>query len=204
MMNRMMKKISSAEAAARTTIRRNVSRMPAGLLVRRPTGRRVRPPPRALAPDTGRPASRRGPTAAPASHTARTRLKKPWATWGPLWPLSRVQVRVVPGHLVAHQLALKPRAGLMWPYRLIASRCSSTVSLIRPTLGGLRVGCGRRSRLLPSWMSQRIYPKSSRVSTNPQVCRLFEVTSHARCSAPDSYEKMAHQPASDRFAKLYT
>lgn len=40
-----------------------------------------------------------GSAAAPESQAARSLFKNPRVMWGPLWPLSRVQQRVLPGHL---------------------------------------------------------------------------------------------------------
>jgi len=49
----------------------------------------------------------------PESHTATTFLNHPWATWGPRWPSSRVQVRGGPRHLAEHRTDPQMGAGLM-------------------------------------------------------------------------------------------
>ncbi len=66
----------------------------------------------------------------PLSHTASTLLNSPWATWRPVWPLSREQVRRVPGHLAEQGTTPQRGAGLICRYLFMASRFSSMVNLM--------------------------------------------------------------------------
>jgi len=59
-------------------------------------------------------------TSACRSQTATTRLNLPWAAWTPVWPLSRVQVCLVPGQDAAQTRAPNRGAGRMCAYRRMA------------------------------------------------------------------------------------
>jgi len=126
----MRNAISSNDEAPRFRNERRPSMSPTGLLLGSPMGLRASEPFR----DLTSAGTRAGPpgdfSRASASHTANTLLNHPCAACGPLWPFSRVHTWLVPGHRVAHSVAVHPRDRGMSPYRLMASGWSFAVSLI--------------------------------------------------------------------------